>query len=103
MTRDEVIEARWPAVFHLLDPHGLVATWIPAEDDQVDDCIEVRLDGCEEDLGDLQLTLDGTWIANVWTDARQEARAHAVARRDVSDATKDLIGLLERHNRIAAQ
>ncbi len=101
--RDPVVMRRCPTILPLLDPHGLTARWIDAEDESVDDEVDVRLEGSDEELGGIQYCGEGVWMANAWTSAQREAMAHGLPRTDPAVAAADLVGLLERHNRIAAQ
>ena len=103
MGHDPYTTKRWPQLAGVLDPHGLVASFQPAEDESVDDCIDVKLDdGSGQELGDIQIS-SGYCCANAWTDATHEEMAHGPLRRSVVAAAKDLVGLLEKHNRIAAR
>jgi hypothetical protein len=97
---DETIAARWPRVIGILGDVGLVAAWEPAEDDTVDDCIDVRTAGAEDELGSLQYGLDRRWTANAWTGPERTAMAHGALRSRAEDAASDLVDLLRRYGRV---
>lgn len=98
---EEVVRT-FPQILPLFDQHQLVATFVAAEDESVDPSIDVSLAGRSEDLGGIQIAGDG-YVAGAWTSPAQEAMAHGPWRTRIEDAARDLVGLLEKHHRIAAR
>lgn len=101
MPHDQFVRQHYPEILPLLDPHGLEAVFTPAEDDSVDSAIEIRFEGSDEDLGDIQLCGRRQFAPNVWTSSAQDARAQGMPRNTAADAARDLLVLLRRHGRIA--
>ena len=98
MPHDPIVMRRWSSLLPLLDSHSLEGHFVPAENESVDDAIEVRLIGssAEEDLGDIQICFDGTYCGNSWTTSNRDARRMGGPRRNPLDALNDLIGFLKR-------
>lgn len=109
MTLDTTVAAKWPELAALLDPHQLTARFEEGDPFESDDSIEVELAG--DEIGSIQVLdaqiyeyRDGKdrYVAGVWCDANMTTRAHGLPRTDARTACADLVGLAEKHNRIAA-
>jgi hypothetical protein len=98
--RDAKVLRRCPSILPVLDPHGLTARWIDAEDESVDDEVDVRLPDSDEEVGGIQYCGEGVWMANAWTSSEHEAMAHGVPRTDPALAAADLVGLFRKYDRL---
>lgn len=95
--RDPRILRRCPSILAVLDPHGLKALWVDAEDESVDDEVDVRIDGRDDEIGGIQYCGEGVWMANAWTGPDHQAMAHGVPTNDPAAAARDLVDLMRRH------
>ena len=94
MNVDATVHAHWPELSDLLSRHRLEARFVAAEDESVDDVIEVRRLGAGEDhdLGDIQIASDGSdFCAASWTSSAHVERRRGGLRLTVSEALDDLI------------
>lgn len=89
-----------------LASHGLIARYLPAEDESVDDGIDawIVIDGKEVEVGSIQICRDGDFAANILTDDG-DAMLHGVIRDEISTAVADLVDMLIRdgHDGIATR
>jgi hypothetical protein len=83
-----------------LKPHGMVASFVEAEDGGVDDAIEIRRESDGAEMADVQICQDGSYCAGMWTDDRQLARAYGHPQTTAALAAEDAVALLKRHRRI---
>lgn len=95
---DALVTRRWPEILPLLDPLGLVARFVAAEDESVDDAIEIRRTGDAEDqdVGDIQFCDQGWFGASSWTSEARDERRHGGLHRTVLAACEDLVENLRR-------
>lgn len=90
-----------PSVARTLAEAGLTASFAEAEDDQVDDEIEIRVDGFDEPAGSIQLCGADGFMASTWTGRDMEARRHGVLQSNMDSAAADAIALLRRDSWIS--
>ena len=97
MNRHEL--ARDQAIRELAS-HGLVARYLPADDESVDDGIDVWIvvNGAEIEVGSVQICRDGDYAANILTDDG-ESMLHGRIREDLPSAVGDLVDMLIRGGR----
>lgn len=84
-----------PGVVAALAPHGLTATFAEAEDESVDDEIEIRKPGVDEPIGGIQLCGRDGFMAGTWTSPAMDARRHGSFQRTAALATAEAIGMLK--------
>lgn len=99
---DPNVERRWPEVLELIEPYGLEARFVVAEDGDVDDAIEIRPvgGGEDDDVGDIQF-VDGGWFSgNSWTSKERDTRRHGGLHRTVLEACQDMMVNLKRDGMI---
>lgn len=99
---DALVTHRWPEILPLLDPYGLEARFVAADDDSVDEAIEIRRvgGGEDEDLGDIQFCDQGWFCGNNWTNETRDERRHGGVHRTVLAACQDLISNLRQDGMI---
>jgi len=100
---DPNVERRWPEILALIEPYGLEARFVLAEEGDVDDAIEIRPigGGEDDDLGDIQFCDGGWFCANTWTTATHEARRQGRPHRTVEAAAGDLLTYLRKDGMIS--
>ena len=103
MPHDPLVIRRWSDIIPALDAHGLEARFVVAEDESVDDAIEIRRVGAgeDEDLADIQFCDDGCFCGNAWTSEARDARRHGGVHRTVKAAFDDALSLLKRDGMIS--
>lgn len=100
--RDRQVLRRCPSILPVLDRHGLIARWVEAEDESVDDEVDVRIAVSDEEIGGIQYCGEGVWMAGAWTSAAHDAMAHGTPRLDPAAAATDLVDLLARYGRLTS-
>jgi hypothetical protein len=84
-----------PGVMAALTPHGLTATFAEAEDETVDDEVEIRKPGVDEPIGGIQFCGRDGFMAGTWTSPAMNARRHGSFQRTAALATSDAIEMLK--------
>lgn len=84
-----------PGVVAALAPYGLTATFAEAEDESVDDEVEIRKPGVDEPIGGIQFCGRDGFMAGTWTSPAMDARRHGSFQRTAALATAEAIEMLK--------